>query len=99
MKSSTLAGGLLWLPVSDEDLVSAFLLLDNCSFLIAQLLDRVVPGRARGRAAAGRCAGGELELATLVRDEAGPREGVVLAAGDEMPAHHDHLAGDGHHGD
>jgi len=34
-----------------------------------------------------------------VRDEARPGEGVVLAFGDEMPAHDDHLAGDGHDGD
>ena len=57
---------------------------------------RRVPDRVGLRAGLGaRRAGGELEPAQLAADEAGAREGVVLAAGEQVPGEHCELAGDG----
>lgn len=71
------AGGFLLLPVGDEDLVGVFGLLGDGSFL-APLLFAVI-GRAGPAmiAATGFGPGGELELAPLVGDQAGPGEGIV----------------------
>src|SRR6266508_31658 len=43
--------------------------------------------------------GGQLEEANFLPDQGGAGEGVVLLAGEQMPAQHGELAGHGHGGD
>src|SRR6516164_6805458 len=93
------SGGAFRLPVGDDDFVGPFGLGDEFFLLVAELLDEVVvtgPGDGTG---VGGGSGGELELASLVRGETGPTEGVVLAPGDQMPAQDRQFPGDGDGGD
>ena len=82
----------------DEHLVGPLGLLDDLLLFAASLL--VVVGRTRDAivAAPRWCAGGELEFAPLVGDQAGPGEGVVLIFGHQMPRQDGHLAGGGDDG-
>src|SRR5215472_6126954 len=91
-------GGFLLLPVGDEDLVCPFGLLGGLAFLVAALFAAVCRRGLAAAALPGWVSGGELELASFVRDQAGAGEGVVFVAGREVPGQHGQLPGGGDDG-
>lgn len=89
-------GGFAGLPVCDEDFVGPLGLFDDRVLLVAALLAVVGrPGLAVVPASRRRPCD-KLEPSTLVGDQAGSGEGVVLVLGDEVEGQHGHLAGGRH---
>jgi transposase-like protein len=93
-----LARGPGGLPGGDHGAVGGLALGGQVAFGGADRFEGVAGGGALAAGGGGQ-PGAQLELALLVGDQRGQREGVVLLFDDQVPAQHGEFAGGGHHGD